>query len=132
MYNEGILSSKQGGIPHLLASLGNHAKHADVVEQACWAVSLLAGCNDTDTVLIATEGGIPLILAALDNHAKHAGVVEEACWALNNVGSSDKTVQKSIKDAGAEKMVRTAVGWSDATANTKKYGQQLLDKLAKL
>ena len=41
-------------------------------------------------------------------------------------------VQKSIKDAGVEKLVRAAVGWSDATANTKKYGQMLLDKLAQL
>ena len=109
----------------------HHAKHAGVVEYACRAVVNLAA-NADNQVLIAKEGGIPLILAALDNHAKHAGVVEWACRALNNVGWSDKTVQKSIKDAGAEKLVRTAVGWSDATANTKKWGQMLLDRLAKL
>ena len=38
----------------------------------------------------------------------------------------------SIEDAGAEKLVRAAVGWSDATAGTKEYGQILLDKLAQL
>ena len=126
-----VLIAKEGGIPLILAALDNHAKHAGVVEQACWAVINLA-VNADNKVLIAQAGGIRRLLAALDNHAKHAGVVELACWALNNIGWSDKTLQKSIKDAGAEKLVRTAVGWSDATANTKKHGQMLLDRLAKL
>ena len=78
------------------------------------------------------EGGIPLILAALDNHAKHAGVVEPACGALCCIGWSDQALQKIIKDAGAEKLVRAAVGWSDATAITKKWGQMLLDNFARL
>ena len=150
-----VLIAKEGGIPKILAALDcalcsvgfplappgqrgfcaggdlDHAQHAGVVENACAAVKNLA-VNDENRVLIAKEGGIPLILAALDNHAKHAGVVENACWALCNIGWSDKTVQKSIKDAGASKLVRAAVARLDATADTKKYGQMLLDKLAQL
>ena len=59
-------------------------------------------------------------------------VVERACAALCNNGWSDKALQKSIKDAGAVKFVRAAVGRSDATADTKKWGQRLLDKLTEL
>ena len=87
--------------------------------------------NADNKVLIAKAGGIPLILAALDNHAEHADVAQWACSALCNIGWSDKALQK-IKDAGAVKLVRAAVGRSDATADTKKWGQQLLTRLARL
>ena len=120
-----------GVIEHLVQVLSLHMQSTSAVISTCKIIRCISR-NDDNKVLIAKEGGIPLILAALDNHAKHAGVVELACWALNNIGWSDKTLQKSIKDAGAEKLVRTAVGWSDATANTKKWGQRLLDKLAQL
>ena len=52
--------------------------------------------------------------------------------ALGNIGWSDKALQKSIKDAGAEEMLRAAVARSNATKDTKKWGQKLLDKLSKL
>ena len=123
--------ASQKNIAAIVSGMKSHAMHAGIQEKACEAFRILA-FNADNKVLIDKEGGIPLILAALDNHAKHAGVVELACWALNNIGWSDKTLQKSIKDAGAEKLVRTAVGWSDATADTKMYGQILLDKLAQL
>ena len=102
-----------------------------MVEQACGAVWSLAA-NADNKVLIAKEGGIRLILAALDKHAEHAGVVEQACGALCSTGNSDKALQKSIKDAGAEQLVRAAVGRSNASSNTRKWGQRLLDKLAQL
>ena len=41
-------------------------------------------------------------------------------------------MQKTIKDAGAEKSVGTAVRWSGATENTKIWGQKLLDLLCQL
>ena len=124
--------ASQNNIAAIVSGMKLHATHAGIQEKACEAFQDLSAASDDNKVLIAKEGGIPLILAALDNHAKHAGVVENACLALCSIGWSDKTVQKSIKDAGAEKLVRAAVGWSDATAKTKEYGQELLDKLAKL
>lgn len=41
-------------------------------------------------------------------------------------------MQKSIKDAGAEKLVRAAVRGSVATAKTKEQGQMLLGEIAQL
>ena len=92
----------------------------------------LTANNADNQVLTAGAGAIPLILAALDIHAKDAGVVENACWALCNIGSSDKALQKSIKDAGAETLVRAAVDSSDATAKTREKGQMLLDRIAQV
>ena len=134
-----ILIEQAGGIYWLLQALENHAKDAGVVEGACRALANLSDNDDDDQiaivnnkVLIAAADGIPLILAGLNNHAKHAGVGEAVCAALCNIGSSDKALQKTIKDAGAEKSVGTAVRWSGATENTKIWGQKLLDLLCQL
>ena len=61
-----------------------------------------------------------------------AAVMEQACMALGNIGWSDKALQKRIKDAGAEPVVRAALAAPDATHETKKWGQRLLDKLGKV
>ena len=88
--------------------------------------------NADNKVLLAKEGGIGRLLAALDKHAEHAGVVEQAVWSLHNIGWSDQVLQQSIKDAGAEKLVRAAVGGSESTAKTQEQGHRLLHKLAQL
>ena len=62
-------------------------------------------------------------------HHANAAVMEQAMRALCNIGWSDEALQKRIKDAGAEPLVRAAVAASDATDVTKKEGQMLLGKL---
>ena len=47
-----------------------------------------------------------------------------------NIGSSDKALRKSIKDGCAEELVRACLRRSDATDTVKKVGQKLLDMLA--
>ena len=108
-----------------------HSADSFSTAQPCGAVGSLAA-NADNKVLIAKEGGIGRLLAALDKHAEHAGVVDRACGALGNIGNSDEALQKSIKGAGAEQLVRAAVGRSNASSNTRKWGQRLLDKLAQL
>ena len=68
----------------------------------------------------------------LHEHAANAEVMQYACWALNNIGASDRALQKRIREAGAEPVVRAAVNAPDATADTRKWGQRLLDKLAEV
>ena len=71
-------------------------------------------------------------MAALSRHADHAGVVGAGCGALGNIGWTDKALQKSIKDAGAEEVLRAAVARAHATEDTIESGQELLDKLSKV
>ena len=66
------------------------------------------------------------------SHAKHVGVVQQACWAVSCWVVRLGGVQKSIQDAGAEKLVRAAVGGSESTAKTQEQGHRLLHKLAQL
>ena len=77
-------------------------------------------------------GGIERLMAALSTHADHTGVVKAACGALGNIGWTDRALQKSIKDAGAEEVLRAAVARANATGDTIESGQHLLDKLSKL
>ena len=89
----------------------------------------LAYYADANRARIAAAGGIEAVVRVMGEHQANAAVMQDACWALGNIGWSDEALQKRIKDAGAEPLVRAAVAAPDATDNTKKYGQRLLDKL---
>ena len=65
-------------------------------------------------------------------HQANAAVMQQACWSLRYIGTvpgSDEALQKRIKDAGAESLVRSAVAAPDATDKTEEHGQMLRDKL---
>ena len=75
------------------------------------------------------------MVRVMGEHQANAAVMQQACWALCNIGTgpgSDEALQKRIKDAGAEPLVRAAVAAPDATDATKFEGQMLLDKLGKV
>ena len=119
----------QKNLAAIVSGMKLHAMHAGIQKKACRAFQDLAEDAD-DKIRIGKEGGIGRILAALDNHAHHAGVVKRACGALLNIGSSDAALRRSMKDGGAERLVRACLGRSDATDSTNKVGQMLLDMLA--
>ena len=81
---------------------------------------------------LAAAGGIEALTAVLHEHAANAEVMQYACGALYTIGASDRALQKRIWEAGAEPVVRAAVNAPDATADTRKQGQRLLDKLAEV
>ena len=107
----------------------DHPTIAGVQEQACGALCNLAA-NPENQVKIAKLGGIELILKVMKDHPTIAGVQEYACYALLHIGWSNRDLQQRIKKEGAEQEVRKAMSASNATADTKKWGQQLLDRLA--
>ena len=108
--------------------LGEHQANAAVMEEACAALGNLA-CLDAKRARIAAAGGIEAVVRVMRKHRANAAVIQEACGALGNIGWSDEALQKRIKDAGAEPLVRAAVAAPDATDATKEKGQKLLDKL---
>ena len=82
--------------------------------------------NADNETAIAAAGGIPVVLAAMKAHKGHADVQEQGCFALCNIGWSDPTLQKRIKDEGGVAVVQAVVAASGATANCKDQGQRLL------
>ena len=119
-----------GGIEAVVRVMGEHQANAAVMQQACWALAYLAGL-DANHARIAAAGGIEAMVRGMGEHQANAAVMQDACWALGNIGWSDEALQKRIKDAGAEPLVRAAVAAPDATADTKWKGQRLLDRLGK-
>jgi hypothetical protein len=123
---------KAGGIEAVLAAGAKHCGSAQVAEQVCSVLRILAYHGDENEAAVAAAGGIEAVVRALGEHQANAAVMEEACGALFNIGWSDQALQKRIKDAGAEPLVRAAVAAPDASEDTKEEGQELLDRLDKL
>jgi len=69
------------------------------------------------------------VLAAMKAHTGHPGVQESAIMALGNLGRSDTTVQKLIKDEGGVVMVQAAVATTGSTVDCKEKGLRLLSRL---
>ena len=121
--------AKEGGIKALLEAMSAHTSNANVQHHGCWALLNLA-MNDNNQVKIAEEGGIKAVLEAMSAHTSNANVQHQGCGALLNIGSSMRENQKLIKDAGGEGAVKRAMEASNATSDTKKNGQALLDRLS--
>ncbi|MGB1607596.1 MAG: hypothetical protein ACPIOQ_83485, partial [Promethearchaeia archaeon] len=123
---------KAGGIEAVLAAGAKHAGSAQVAEQMCRVLRSLAYYSNDNRAAIAAAGGIEAVVRVMRKHQANAAVMQQACGALCNIGWSDEALQKRIKDAGAEPLVRAAVAAPDATDDTKEEGQMLLDKLGKV
>ena len=102
---------------------------AEVAATGCRILRFLARI-DANMVQIAALGGIETLLKAMEEHPAHSVVQEEACAALLNLGTSNRDMQQRIKRAGAAEQVGRAMAASNATDDTKKWGQILLDRLA--
>ena len=123
---------KAGGIEAVLAAGAKHSGSAQVEEEVCGVLRTLAYYSDDNCAAIAAAEGIEAVVRVMGEHQANAAVMQQACGALFNIGYSDQALQKRIKDAGAEPLVRAAVAAPDATDATKEYGQRLLDKLGKV
>ena len=110
--------------------MGAHREHAGVQEQACDALCILAVIV-ANKEKVAALGGIEAIVQAMGAHREHAGVQEAACGALCNLTINNNANKTKIKQAGGEEMVKRAVAAPNATANTKDYGQRVLNALSR-
>ncbi len=70
-------------------------------------------------------------MAAMGRHAESPGVQEKAARALCNLADRSD-LQQRIKRAGAGEAVRRAMAAPGATADTKTWGQKVLDALEKV
>jgi hypothetical protein len=128
-FNDGKSSkiAEAGGIEAVVAGMEAHKASVLVQQHACWALRYLAS-DDGNKVKIAKEGGIEAVVAAMEAHATSGSVQEHACLALWSLAVQGSLRQR-IKIAGGVEFVKLAVTASNATADTKIWGNDLLDKL---
>jgi hypothetical protein len=69
------------------------------------------------------------LASAMETHQGRALVQENACMALHNL-AGNASLRGRIKAAGGVELAKRAVSASDATADTKRYGKKLQDRLA--
>ena len=122
----------------LVEGLRAHVDDHAAALAACQAMArLIAGEHgpwaEKAAARIAAAGGIEAVVRVFGEHHANAYVVRIACRTLFYIGMSDQALQKRIKNAGAEPLVRVAVlAAPDAGEHTKKQGQELLCKLGKV
>ena len=83
----------------------------------------------TSALFGANLGGIEALLKAMKDHPTITEVQQQACAALYNLSGNAENKVK-ISNLGAEEHVRRAMAAANATEDTKKWGQWLLDRLA--
>ncbi len=76
-----------------------------------------------------SAGGIEALATSMKTHQARALLEERACAALNNL-ATNVSLRGRIKAADGVELAKRAVSASDATADTKRYGKKLQDKLA--
>ena len=125
-------------IKTLVRGMAKYLSDPAIQQKACWRLWTLSDASDGPVVgvrddkkrvEIANLGGVQAILKAMKEHAAQANVQAKACGALYTLSFNAEN-KALIKKEGGEELVRRAMAASDATDNTKEYGQKLLDRLA--
>ena len=119
-----------GGIDAVVGAMGAHTEGPDVQDAGCWALCIISANNADNQARIAAAGGIEAAVGAMSVHRGVADVQEVGCRVLCNLGTgpgASRDLQQCIKRANAEEAVRRAMASDDASADTRKAGQQLLD-----
>ena len=75
---------------------------------------------------IAQLGGVQAMLEALAVHPEDAEVQRQAIAVLLNVGCLNPELQQQIKAVGGEAAIKAAMQAPNASADTRKWGWQLL------
>ena len=96
---------------------------------ACRALADLTHNNAENQVKIPNLGGIEALLKAMQDHPAHPEVQQAVCGALFNLSLVAENKVK-ISNLGVEEEIRRAMAAANATENTKKWGQNLLNRLA--
>jgi hypothetical protein len=124
-----LMIAEAGGIEAVVAAMKTHKTNDSVQKYACWALWYLA-INNGNKVKIAVAGGLEAVVSAIKAHQTRVFVQQYACLALLSLAAKDSLRQR-IKTAGAGgvECVKHAVNASNATTDTKRWGNDLLDKL---
>ena len=147
----------QGGVEALVAAMGRHAESPGAQEAAAGALRSIATNHPENQCKIGaqvdnaheyicflpeedvaignqkhslshtnSQGGIEALVGAMGRNPASADLQEIMCSVLDDlVRFSD--LQQRIKRAGAGEAVRCAIAAPAATANTKTWGQKVLD-----
>jgi hypothetical protein len=113
-----------GDVTSIVQIMRTHERHADVQEQGCWALRILA-MNADSKVKAAHSGGIAMVISAMSKHEGHAGVQEHGCAALRILAmNADNKVK--VSEAGGIEVVISAMSKHKGHAGVQELGSWAL------
>jgi len=122
-------TGEPSGISRLLNAADAFPGELAVLEHVVAVLVSVMAYNPNNTATIVVLGGMSRLMEMMERHPDASSLQESVCMALFNLTFAGPAAQARLKALGVEERVRTAMTAANATVDTKKWGQKLLDKL---
>ncbi|XP_062843684.1 armadillo repeat-containing protein 6 [Trichomycterus rosablanca] len=98
-----------GGTELIVMAINRHMSNAQVCEQGCAALCVLALRKPNNCKVIMENGGVLAALQAMKTHPSEANVQKQSCMLLRNLVSRSRDYNQSILEMGAEALIGQAL-----------------------
>lgn len=104
---DGVVSA--GGVELIVMAMNRHMANAQVCEQGCAAMCVLALRKPNNCKVIMENGGALAALQAMKSHPAEVNVQKQSCMLLRNLVSRTKDFNQPILEMGAEALIGQAL-----------------------
>ncbi|KAL0966444.1 hypothetical protein UPYG_G00295380 [Umbra pygmaea] len=98
-----------GGVQLIVIAMNRHTGNAQVCEQGCAALSVIALRKPNNCQVIMEEGGALVALLAMKTHPNELNVQKQACMLLRNLVARMPHFTQPILEMGAESLISKAL-----------------------
>lgn len=98
-----------GGVELIVIAMNRHMSNAQVCDQGCAALSVLALRKPNNCQVIMEEGGAMAAIQAMKTHPQDVNVQKQACMVLRNLVSRMQNFTQPILEMGAEALISQAL-----------------------
>ncbi|XP_030631449.1 armadillo repeat-containing protein 6 isoform X2 [Chanos chanos] len=98
-----------GGTELIIMAMNRHMGNAQICEQGCAALCVLALRKPNNCKVIMENGGALAALQAMKTHPAEVNVQKQSCMLLRNLVSRTRDFSKSILEMGAEALIGQAL-----------------------
>ncbi|KAL2098121.1 hypothetical protein ACEWY4_007328 [Coilia grayii] len=100
---------KAGGLELIVLAMNRHMANAQVCEQGCAAMCVLALRKSNNCKVIMEDGGALAAIQAMKTHPGEVNVQKQSCMLLRNLVSRTKDFSQPILEMGAEALIGQAL-----------------------
>ncbi|XP_042527119.1 armadillo repeat-containing protein 6 [Dipodomys spectabilis] len=114
---------KAGVLPLLTGAISRHARHADVVREACWALrvmtfdddvrALFGQAHDHAKKIVQENRGLKVLIEATKAFPDNPGVLSELCSTLSRLAVRNEFCQEVVDLGGLDVLVTLLASCSD-------------------
>ncbi|XP_062337331.1 armadillo repeat-containing protein 6 [Osmerus eperlanus] len=98
-----------GGVELIVIAMNRHITNAQVCDQGCASLSVLALRKPSNCGVIMDEGGAMAALQAMKTHPQDVNVQKQACMLLRNMVARMQKLTQPILEMGAEALISQAL-----------------------